>query len=117
MTQLSRFKDFSFRKFFAKSSVNFGFFNRNRKREGKEGLEEAFATKRKQLLLHGFRHENEFGLDGMRLGPGKLFDFVFHVHFDSRTKCSLFRHKVDDNLSSPRFGTYGLKYAGRISRD
>lgn len=40
--------------------------------------------------------------------------FVILRTWIARAKISLFRHKVDNNLSSPRFGTYGLK-GGKVA--
>lgn len=92
-----------------------------RKRKG--GLEEEVATPRRSKgnsFFGGFRYENEFGLNGIKLGKARK-TFQFRIPRPARdpsyldgAQGSLFRHKVDNNLSSSRFGTYGLK-GGKIA--
>lgn len=99
--------------------MNFEFFNPPEK--GKE------VSKRRLLrpgkgnsFFGGFRYENEFGLNGIKLGKARK-TFQFRIPRPARdpsyldgAQGSLFRHKVDNNLSSSRFGTYGLK-GGKIA--
>lgn len=86
----------------------------NRKRKGKLSKGIGYAKETASLTRFSTREWIRLRWDEIR--PGKTFRFRI-PRASTRTKCSLLRHKVNDNLSPPRFGTYGLKYAGRISRD
>lgn len=94
----------SFRKFFAKSSVNFEFFNPPKKE--RRSLEEGVAAQQRKRLLWRFSIRKWIRLKWNKI-RGELFDFIFHEH--GLLSWSLFRRKVDNNLSSFRFGTYGRK--------
>lgn len=67
----------SFRKFFAKSSVNFEFFNPPKKE--RRSLEEGVAAQQKKRLLWRFSIRKWIRLKWNKI-RGELFDFIFHEH-------------------------------------
>lgn len=98
-----RFKDFKLSEILRQVVREFRILPPKKERRS---LEEGVAAQQRKRLLWRFSIRKWIRLKWNKI-RGELFDFIFHEH--GLLSWSLFRRKVDNNLSSSRFGTYGRR--------